>query len=190
MWSCSILRRVTPHWPISRHLRSALFGVPRARLCLFLLFLAYNWVVNIEARLTQPSDFGQLILMLLCSAEFEEPIGLTDNWPLHRVVVFAADHHAADRLMPSVGHRPDPMVGRRVIGLDRALASLVHRKDLVRNASGWRCSARAAARTTAELNGLDPDELETLRDLALVWRGFLRRQLETREAHPTVGVVA
>lgn len=142
----------------------------------------------VKEQQTEPAPLGVLVSALLCAGEFTERFDLTDSWPLHEVVIAAAGSNTPVALLSRVGYRPDPMVGRRVVGLDHAIAAMVHEHDLIREGDGWRCSGHARSRALTYIGSLDEAGQAALGGLSADWQRLLRRQRRLRSnPHPVMG---
>jgi hypothetical protein len=120
-------------------------------------------------------------VLLLVAAGGPGTVRLTDNWPLHRVLAEASAHTAAAPWLPALAHRPDPLLVRRVSGLDDALLALAAAGGLVPTAGpGWRPSRPARAAATRQLLALDDAAREHLTALARRWCHLARAEAERR----------
>lgn len=129
-----------------------------------------------------PHDLRSVVLLLL-AAEGPSQLRLGDNAPLHITLVDADRDGALAALLPALGHRPDPMIGRRVTGLDSLLRELAEHDLLVPTGESlWRLSAAASTSARRELAAL-PSQLRTqVNELGRLWRSLARAEAQRRSA--------
>lgn len=122
-------------------------------------------------------------LVLLLVADVPVEVRLADSGALHRALVAAQRQGRLPGFVARLGHRPDPMIGRRVTGLDEALARLVHKVRLVEaSAARWRVTPMAAAEARRLLAVLPFGDRRAVGELAASWRLLVQQDAERREA--------
>lgn len=119
-------------------------------------------------------------MLLMVAAGGPGRVRLTDNWPLHRVLVERASDPSARSWLPRMGHRPDPVLTRRISGLDDALLALAESGALVPDGPCWRPSRPALASARRHLRAYDDDLREDLYRLGRAWRELDRAQADRR----------
>ena len=130
--------------------------------------------------LTERVGLDGLVLLLLAAGGPAE-LRLVDSGALHRAVVAAYRHGRLAGVVPQLGHRPDPMIGRRVTGLDDALRRLVADDRLVQtSAAHWRITQMASAQARRHLAALSFEHRRVLGELAASWRYLAERDAERR----------
>lgn len=123
------------------------------------------------------------VVLLLLATDGRVRLRLSDNAPLHSALIRSEGSSALQTLLPRVGHRPDPMIGRRVSGLDRALRQLAEDGSLVPvSGSRWRASGSARAVALRDLAALPLAVREGVRDLAYRWHGLATSEAQRRGA--------
>jgi hypothetical protein len=129
------------------------------------------------------------LVLLMLAAGGPERMRLSDSWPLHRVLAEQASGASARPWLPRLGHRPDPVLTRRVSGVDEAVLALAESGALVPDGSGWRPSRPAMASARRHLRAMDDDVRADLYRLARAWRELDRAQAERRGRvlHPAGG---
>lgn len=120
------------------------------------------------------------LVLLMLAAGGPDGVRLTDNWPLHRVLVQQASVGSAVPWLPRIRHLPDPFLTRRVSGLDEALVALADSGALVPDGSCWRFSRSAMASARRHLPAFDDDVRAHLYRLGEAWRALDRAQAERR----------
>jgi hypothetical protein len=112
-----------------------------------------------------------VLVLLLLAAGGPRHLRLADNASLHISLVRADNDGSLGEVFPQLGHRPDPMVGRRVSGLDKALRDLVACGSLVPSSAGrWRSSTAASDACKLELATKPPAFRERIRKIANCWK--------------------
>jgi hypothetical protein len=131
-------------------------------------------------------DLGlEPLVLLLLAAGGPGTLRLADNWPLHRVLAEASADTAWAPWLPPLTHRPDPLLVRRVCGLDDALLALATAGGLVPTAGpGWRPSRPARATATRHLRALDHAARDHLTGLARRWWELAGAEAERRGRLP------
>lgn len=123
---------------------------------------------------------GLVLLLLVADAPIH--VRLADNGTLHRAVVDAHQKGRLAGVVHALGHRPDPMIGRRVTGLDQALRVLVDSGHLVEaSAARWRITNLAAAAARRRLAAFPFEHRRAVGELAASWRHLVRLDAERRE---------
>jgi hypothetical protein len=121
------------------------------------------------------------LVTLMLVAEGPSRIRLADNAALHATFVQAECEGPLAVYLPTLGHRPDPMVGRRISGLDRALQLLATDGTLVpTGGTRWRVSYAAAIVARRELADFPSAARDAIRALSRHWRRLLRAEAERR----------
>jgi hypothetical protein len=117
------------------------------------------------------SDLTDLVPLLLVCGGGPPAVRLSDNATLHGTLVRAANDPTFSVLLAGLGHRPDPLLGRRVTGLDQALRQLAEDGILVPSTrSWWRPSAVVRTLTRQRFEALPADRRQVIRELARRWR--------------------
>jgi hypothetical protein len=123
---------------------------------------------------------GDLLLLLL-AAGAPVPVRLSDNWPLHRALTEVDSHGPMAALLPVIGHQPDPLVGRRVTGLDAALSELARAGALTASSGGgWRPPTVVLRHGRRALAALPPSVRPAVEELAQRWYALTRAEAERR----------
>jgi hypothetical protein len=118
-------------------------------------------------------------LLLVCDGP--PAVRLSDNASLHGTLVRAASESTFAGLLAGLGHRPDPLLGRRVTGLDQALRNLAEDGTLVPSTqSRWRPSAVAETLARQRFDDLPSRQRRVIRELARRWRASAAAESERR----------
>lgn len=134
-----------------------------------------------------PDPMVGLVAMLLVSGG-PMHIPLADSWPLHRAIITAAAGGLLPGTIAGLGHRPDPVTGRRADRIDRALRDLAAAGALVPVGDGWRLARAGRVAGRAALSELSPGDANDVRRIAERWCGLAGQQARRRDARlPTDG---
>lgn len=130
-------------------------------------------------------DLGGLVLLMVVAGG-PARLRLVDNASLHGALASAASWRRPPTPIRGLGHRPDPMVGRRVTGLDAALRRLV-RDGLLIPADGltWQPSPTAERESRAALAALPSSARASIRRLARFWQDVSEREAARRTCFAT-----
>jgi hypothetical protein len=121
------------------------------------------------------------LVTLMMAAEGPSRIRLADNAALHATFVQADCDGPLAFYLPTLGHRPDPMVGRRISGLDRALQLLATDGRLVpTRGARWRVSYAAAIVARREFADFPSAARDAISALSRHWQRLLRAEAERR----------
>lgn len=118
---------------------------------------------------THAEPLDALVLALL-AADGPDKLMLTDTGSLHRLLASAGSDAMARQVLPRLGYRPDPILTRRVVGLDDAMLRLAGTGRLRPKDGGWSLSTTGRAAGKRFLRQYAAPELAQVRELAERWR--------------------
>jgi hypothetical protein len=129
------------------------------------------------------------LFLTLMAAGGPDTVTLTDTGALHRLLATATDDPETRAWLPQVGHSPDPLLTRRVAGLDRAVLALATTGRLQPTPGGWCLSSAGQATAERLLRDADARVEDAIRVLAARWRWLALAETRRRDrglqvAHP------
>lgn len=150
---------------------------------------ADNCVLVRETRLVETANRAdealtlERLVLLMLVGDGPMDFRLADSAALHATIVQASFDGSLAAVIQRLGHRPDPMIGRRITGLDDALRELADVGTLIPITDmRWRAALGAEALARCELAALPMETRTLVRDLARHWRKLTNREAARRGA--------